>query len=141
MSIKIILSIMVVAAAAVAIIAVVLFLMSTNPTIIVWGPEDVPKLHDDMLAVELVAEGLDSPTSMRFLDDGTLLVLEKNNGQVRAVLDGKIIEEPAIQLEVATGPEQGLLGIAIWNGENDTTTSVFLYLTENYHDDDDDKPR
>src|SRR5918999_1657629 len=132
MSSKIILFIMVAAAAvALAGIPLVLFLMSTNPTIIVWGPEDGPKLHDDTLAMELVADGLDSPTSMRFLDDGTLLVLEKNNGQVRVVLDGKVLQEPANQVEVATGAEQGLLGLAIWNGENDTT-SVFLYLTENY---------
>jgi glucose/arabinose dehydrogenase len=54
-------------------------------------------------------------------------------------LDGKVLlEEPAIQVGVATGPEQGLLGIAIWNGGNDTTTSVFLYLTQNL---DDGKPR
>jgi glucose/arabinose dehydrogenase len=123
-------------AAAVTSIAVMLFLMSANPTIIVWGPEGGPMLHDDTLAVELIAEGLDSPTSMRFLDNGTILVLEKNNGQVRVVLDGKLQVEPAIQVEVATGAEQGLLGIAIWKGKNDTT-SVFLYLTENYHD----KPR
>jgi len=134
---KFVLSVIVVASIAVASIAVVLFLRSTNPTIIVWKPEDSPMLHDDTLAVELVAEGLDSPTSMRFLDDSTLLVLEKNKGQVRVVLDGKVLEEPAIQVSVAIGPEQGLLGIAIWNGANDTTTSVFLYLTENYHD----KPR
>jgi glucose/arabinose dehydrogenase len=133
---KFVLSVMV-ASVAVASIATVLFLRSTNPTIIVWGPEGGPMLHDDTLAVELVAEGLDSPTSMRFLDGSTLLVLEKNKGQVRAVLDGKLLEEPAIQVEVATGPEQGLLGIAVWNGGNDTTSSVFLYLTENYHD----KPR
>jgi glucose/arabinose dehydrogenase len=127
---KFVLSIMV-AAAAVASIAVMLFLMSANPTIIVWGPEGGPMLHDDTLAVELIAEGLDSPTSMRFLDNGTILVLEKNNGQVRVVLDGKLQVEPAIQVEVGTGAEQGLLGIAIWKGKNDTT-SVFLYLTENY---------
>jgi glucose/arabinose dehydrogenase len=133
---KFVLSVMV-ASVAVASIGTVVFLRSTNPTIIVWGPEGGPMLHDDTLAVELVAEGLDSPTSMRFLDDSTLLVLEKNKGQVRAVLDGKLLEEPAIQVEVATGPEQGLLGIAVWNGGNDTTSSVFLYLTENYHD----KPR
>jgi aldose sugar dehydrogenase len=128
---KFVLSIIVAAAVAVASITVVLFLMSTNPTIIVWGPEGGPMLHDDMLAVQLVTEGLDSPTSMRFLDDGTIIVLEKNSGQVRVVLDGKLMEEPALQVNVATGSEQGLLGIAIWNGENDTT-SVFLYLTENY---------
>ena len=129
---KFLLSIVAFAAATVAGIVLALFLMSINPTTIIWGPKSGPVLHDDMLALELVAEGLDLPTSMRFLDDGTILVLEKNNGQVRVVSDGKLLEEPAIDVEVATAVEQGLLGIAIWNGENDT--SVFLYLTENYED-------
>jgi glucose/arabinose dehydrogenase len=129
---KFLLSIVVFAAATVAGIVLALFLMSINPTTIIWGPKSGPVLHDDMLALELVAEGLDLPTSMRFLDDGTILVLEKNNGQVRVVSDGKLLDEPAIDVEVATAVEQGLLGIAIWNGENDT--SVFLYQTENYVD-------
>ena len=128
---KFVVSIMIVAIA-VASTAVVLFLMSTNSTIIGrGGGGGGPMLHDDTLSVELVAEGLDLPTSMHFLDDGTVLVLEKNKGQVRVVLDGKLLEEPAAQVEVATGPEQGLLGIAIWNGKkNDTASSVFLYMTE-----------
>jgi glucose/arabinose dehydrogenase len=129
---KFLLSIVVFAAATVAGIVLALFLMSINPTTIIWGPKSGPVLHDDMLALELVVEGLDLPTSMRFLDDGTILVLEKNNGQVRVVSDGKLLDEPAIDVEVANAVEQGLLGIAIWNGENDT--SVFLYLTENYED-------
>ena len=115
---------------AIASVAVVLFLSFTNPTIIAWRQESGPILHDDKLSVELVAEGLDSPTSMRFLDDDTLLVLEKNKGQVRLVLDGKVQQAPAIQVDVATGPEQGLLGIAIWDGGGDSSASVFLYLTE-----------
>lgn len=130
---KFALSVMVAASVVVASIAVVLFLRSTNSTIIGWGPEGGgPILHDDTLAVELVAQGLDSPTSMRFLDEGTLLVLEKNEGRVRVVLDGKLLEEPAIQVGVATGPEQGLLGIAVLNSDNyaNTASSVFLYLTE-----------
>ena len=129
---KFLLSIVVFATATVAGIVLALFLMSIKPTTILWGPKSGPVLHDDMLALELVVEGLDLPTSMRFLDDGTILVLEKNNGQVRVVSDGKLLDEPAIDVEVATAVEQGLLGIAIWNGENDT--SVFLYLTENYED-------
>jgi len=129
---KFLLSIVVFAAATVAGIVLALSLMSINPTTIIWGPKSGPVLHDDMLALELVVEGLDLPTSMRFLDDGTILVLEKNNGQVRVVSDGKLLDEPAIDVEVANAVEQGLLGIAIWNGENDT--SVFLYLTENYED-------
>ncbi|MDQ4013176.1 MAG: PQQ-dependent sugar dehydrogenase, partial [Thermoproteota archaeon] len=104
---------------------------STNPAIIVWGD---PALHDDTLAVELVAEGLDSPTSMQFLDDDTLLVLVKNEGRVRVVLDGRLLEEPAVQVRVATGPEQGLLGIAIWKGKNDAPSSVFLYQTQDYQE-------
>ena len=127
---KFVVSIMIVAIA-VASTAVVLFLMSTNSAII-GGGSGSPMLRDDTLSVELVAEGLDLPTSMRFLDDGTLLVLEKNEGKVRVVSDGKLLQEPGIQVEVAIGPEQGLLGIATLNGENDsnTATSVFLYLTE-----------
>jgi glucose/arabinose dehydrogenase len=128
---KFVVSMVVIAAAVASTALLVLFIRSTNPTIIVWGGG--PILHDESLAVELVAEGLDLPTSMRFLDDRTLLVLEKNKGQVRVVLDGKLLEEPALQAEVATGPEQGLLGIEIWNGKNDnnnTTSSVFLYQTQ-----------
>ena len=128
---KFVVSIMAVSIA-VASIAVVLFLMSTNSTII---GGDGPMLHDDTLSIELVAEGLDLPTSMHFLDDGTVLVLEKNKGQVSVVADGKLLEKPAIQVEVATGPEQGLLGIAIWNGKKNDTTSVFLYMTgKNYQE-------
>ncbi|HEX6281542.1 MAG TPA: PQQ-dependent sugar dehydrogenase [Nitrososphaera sp.] len=130
---KFVLSIIVAAvAASVTGIVVALVLMSISPTTIVWGPKSGPVLHDGMLAVELVAEGLDLPTSMHFLDDDTILVLEKNKGQVRIVFDGKLLEEPAIEVEVATGAEQGLLGIAIWNEQNGP--SVFLYLTENHED-------
>jgi glucose/arabinose dehydrogenase len=118
-------------AAAVAGIALAVFMIFTSPTTVAWELKSEPMLHDDRLVVELVAEGLDSPTSMRFLDDSAILVLEKNKGQVRVVLDDKLLEEPVIQLEAATDAEQGLLGIAIWNRKNDTN-SVFLYLTENY---------
>jgi glucose/arabinose dehydrogenase len=129
---KFVLSAIIVTCIVVGSIAVLLlFVRSTNPTIIESGGG--PTLHDDTLAIELVAQGLDSPTSMRFLDYSTLLVLEKNEGQVRVVSDGKLVEEPAIQVEVATGAEQGLLGIASSdsdNNDNSATPAVFLYLTE-----------
>ena len=113
-------------------IVVTLFLVSTEPVTIVVGPKSIPVLHDDTLAVELVAEGLNSPTSMSFLDNESILVLEKNSGQVRIVSDGEILDEPATKIEVAKGAEQGLLGITTWNEFNDT--SVFLFLTEKYED-------
>jgi glucose/arabinose dehydrogenase len=123
----------IISTAAVTGIAVAVILMSTNPIITILAPKSGPVLHDGRLSLELVAEELNFPTSMRLLDDGSILVLEKNNGQVRVVLDGFILEDSPIQVEVANGEEQGLLGIAIWN-ENDDTTSVFLYLTESYED-------
>jgi hypothetical protein len=75
MKTKFLLFIVVFATAAVAGIVLALFLMSTNQTTVVLGPKSGPVLHDDFLALELVAEGLDLPTSMRFLGDGTFLVL------------------------------------------------------------------
>src|ERR687895_1676637 len=118
--------------AAAAVIVVTLFLISTEPIPNVISPKGSPVLHDETLAVDLVAEGLDSPTSMSFIDNGSILVLEKNSGQVRIVSDGKLLNEPAIEIEVAEGAEQGRLGIATWKEVNDT--SVFLFLTEKHED-------
>ncbi|MDP9015941.1 MAG: PQQ-dependent sugar dehydrogenase [Thermoproteota archaeon] len=120
------------AIAAAAGIVVTLFLMSSEPMSSVISPKGSPVLHDETLAVDLVAEGLDSPTSMSFIDNGSILVLEKNSGQVRIVSDGKLLNEPVMEIEVAKGAEQGLLGIATWKEVNDT--SVFLFLTEKYED-------
>ncbi|MDQ5876887.1 MAG: PQQ-dependent sugar dehydrogenase, partial [Thermoproteota archaeon] len=129
---KFVLYIVIVIVAVVAGVALMLIVTSTDPITVISGPKSRPVLHDDTLAIELVAEGLDSPTSMSFLGNGSLLVLEKNSGQVRIVSGGKILDEPAIEIEVAKGAEQGLLGIATWKEINDT--SVFLYLTEKYED-------
>jgi len=120
------------AVAAAAGIVVTLFLISTEPIPNVISPKGSLVLHDETLAVDLVTEGLDSPTGMSFIDNGSILVLEKNSGRVRIVSDGKLLNEPAIEIEVAKGAEQGLLGIATWKEVNDT--SVFLFLTEKYED-------
>jgi aldose sugar dehydrogenase len=110
-------------------IALTLLLTSASEGTVPQEQNGVPILHDAGLNVELVAEGLKYPTSMRFLDDGSIMVLQKNNGQVRLVSDGKLLKEPALQLDVPNEGERGLLGIAVWKGDNET--SVFLYLTEN----------
>lgn len=87
---------------------------------------DMPLLRDDALRVELVAEGLQLPTSMRFLDDGNILVLQQH-GQVRLVSDGELLERPVLQVDVESVAEQGLLGIAVPGDDS----GVFLYFTEN----------
>jgi aldose sugar dehydrogenase len=93
-----------------------------------------PYTSDSTLDVEPVVEGLSAPTSMAFLDDNNLLVLEKE-GNVRLVLDGVLQEEPLLRLPVKTEGERGLLGITIMNGTggssiDNAVTNVFLYFTE-----------
>ena len=91
-----------------------------------------PSINDDTLSVEPVVEGLSSPTSMIFLDDNDILVLEKD-GQVRHVADGVLQEQPVLQIPVNAENERGLLGIAISNSSNSAspnTSNIFLYYTE-----------
>src|SRR5512134_1313405 len=75
--------------------------------------EAQPTLSDPDLAVQLVANGLDTPTTMAFVGPGDILVLQKNDGRVRRVLGGVL--QPDAVLDVAVDPanERGLLGIAV----------------------------
>jgi glucose/arabinose dehydrogenase len=90
-----------------------------------------PSVKDAALSVEPVVEGLSSPTSMIFLDDNNILVLQKD-GQVRHVANGILQEQPVLQIPVNTTNERGLLGIATSNSSNvnRTTSDIFLYYTE-----------
>jgi glucose/arabinose dehydrogenase len=61
---------------------------------------------------------------MRFLDEDNILVLQKN-GEVKLVSEGRIYD--VAEFDVATGAEQGLLGIAVAGGNPD----VYVYFTKN----------
>lgn len=67
------------------------------------------------LKVELVTEGLSFPTSMAFLDDNNILVLEKD-GQVCLISNGVLQKHPVLKVRVNASSERGLLGIATVNG-------------------------
>jgi glucose/arabinose dehydrogenase len=79
--------------------------------------------------VERVAEGIKFPTSMAFLAKDDILVLEKNNGTIKRIIDGQVQTEPLLDLDVANQGERGMLGIATAKNVNGSTY-VFLYLTE-----------
>jgi aldose sugar dehydrogenase len=95
-----------------------------------------PTITDPSLKTELVVGGLSSPTSIAFLDNNNILLLEKE-GNVRLVSNGQLQQEPVLQLAgVESNNERGLLGIAIMNNSNSSTgigesKNVFLYVTEN----------
>jgi hypothetical protein len=63
----------------------------------------------------ILEEGLSSPTSMAFIDNNNILVLEKNSGEVRLVSNGILQKVPVLNLDVDTTTLtccRGLLGIA-----------------------------
>ena len=87
-----------------------------------------PHVFDSSLKVEEVVEGLQSPTTMAFLENDDFLVLEKDKGTVMRVINGQILQEPLVDVNVANSVERGMCGIAV--SKNGTTTYVFLYFTE-----------
>jgi glucose/arabinose dehydrogenase len=86
---------------------------------------DPPMVNDSSLKVEKVVEGLSNPTSMAFVNNWTLLILQKDDGAVRLVSNGTLVPEPVSKFEVENASERGLLGLAV-HGKD-----VFIYMTEN----------
>ncbi|HMG38848.1 MAG TPA: hypothetical protein VK566_06675, partial [Nitrososphaeraceae archaeon] len=91
------------------------------------SPDD-PRVFDSRLKVEEAVGGLETPTTMAFLGPDDFLVLEKDKGTVMRVLNGKILDEPILDVNVANSVERGMCGIAI--SKNGLKTYVFLYFTE-----------
>jgi aldose sugar dehydrogenase len=88
-----------------------------------------PRILDGSLRVEKVISGLESPTSMAFLDHDDIVILQKDNGRVRLVSNGVLQPNPIFNVVVRNDSERGLLGVAIGNITSSTKT-VFLYITE-----------
>jgi len=83
-----------------------------------------PSISEPNLSAELVLDGLSSPTSIAFLDENNILLLEKE-GSVRLISNGQMQPQPVLQLEgVESKNERGLLGIEAMDGK------VLLYVTE-----------
>ncbi|HJS64446.1 MAG TPA: PQQ-dependent sugar dehydrogenase [Nitrososphaeraceae archaeon] len=99
-------------------------------------------LSDPKLKLELVTSGLDFPTTMAFLGANDFLILEKDTGLVKRVINGKTIETPLLQIEVSKKDERGLLGVAVSEikkpdpadgtplNNNVITHNVFLYAVQ-----------
>jgi hypothetical protein len=54
---------------------------------------------------------------MAFLGQDDVLVLEKDKGMVRRVIDGNMQSEPLLDLNLSGAGESGLVGTAIANNE------------------------
>lgn len=84
----------------------------------------LPTLVDPNLSVRTIVTGLDQPTTMAFLGPNDFLVLEKATGKVQRVVNG--VAQTVLDLDVNSGSERGLLGIAI----HPSLPEVYLYWTE-----------
>jgi len=82
-----------------------------------------PYVLDPNFIVEKYVTGLKQPSTMSFVDDDNILVLEYHTGNVRLIKNGILQDGPVAHFDVANKFEQGLLGITTRD------TSVFLYLT------------
>jgi glucose/arabinose dehydrogenase/intracellular septation protein A len=95
-------------------------------------------LVDSGYKLEPIFHGIKFPTSMAFLGPDDILVLEKNDGTVRRIVNGTMLPEPVLDVNVANMNERGMLGIAIAKHDNGGPTYVFLYFTESKTADGDD---
>ena len=89
-----------------------------------------PIIKDSNLKAEVVFEGLTSPTSIAFVGPTDILALEKDKGTVQRIVNGKILTEPLLEVNVANDANRGMLGIAVSKGGENNSTNVFLYFTE-----------
>jgi len=100
-------------------------ILNVNYTAMAQEQQEQPIINDPNLQAEIFVVGLSFPTSMAFIDNNNILVLEKEEGTVRLISNGILQEQPVLKVDVNSNSERGLLGIAIMNND-----MVFLYYTE-----------
>lgn len=120
---------------------------------LVTQSEEGPSItNDPTLIPEVVSAGeIRFPTSMAFLDVNDILVLEKNEGTVKRIVNGTVLSDPLLDVNVANKNERGMLGIAVdpkplFNETKENKTQnqetnnlyVFLYYTESMNEDGED---
>jgi aldose sugar dehydrogenase len=102
-------------------------LMATAP-VGVGNAQTGPEMLHPRLDVRTVVSGLVTPTSLAFLGPDDFLVLEKNTGQVKRVVEGAV-QSTVLDLAVNFASERGLLGIAL-HPDFPSDPGVYLYWTE-----------
>jgi glucose/arabinose dehydrogenase len=125
---------------------------SKYPELALSSPKG-PIINDHQFKAEIVFKGLRYSTSMVFLGPNDILVAEKDSGTVRRIVNETMLQQPLLDVNVATYGHRGMLGIAVdssllknrsgeWHNNSTTTptipTYVFVYYTEAQGQDGDD---
>ncbi|MDQ5870375.1 MAG: PQQ-dependent sugar dehydrogenase, partial [Thermoproteota archaeon] len=93
----------------------------------------IPVATNPNFKIENVISESFKPSTMAFLGRDDFLILDRDEGKVFRVINGKMLQEPVIDVNVATVGYRGLLGIAVSTDTN-AHTSVFLYYTKAHKD-------
>lgn len=125
---------------------------SKYPELALSSPKG-PIMNDPHFKAEIVFKGLRYSTSMVFLGPNDILVAEKDSGKVRRIVNAAMLQQPLLDVNVATYGHRGMLGIAVdssllkngsveWHNNSTATptipTYVFVYYTEAQRQDGDD---
>ena len=86
-----------------------------------------PSLSDSNLKIEEVAKGFDFPTSMAFLGKDDIILLEKNTGNLKRVLNGNDSRQ-LLHVDVSFRDERGLLGMALLRNGSSNEKDIFIFL-------------
>ena len=87
-----------------------------------------PTLIDPNFKIQVVQKGLDFPTKMTFVDNDTILIAQKANGQVAVIKNFELLKNPALDLNVESGWERGFTSLSSINYHGESF--VFVYYTE-----------
>ena len=92
--------------------------------------------YKDRIKEDLYVKGLSFPTSMIFVDNNSLLVTEKDQGNVRLISKGILQKDPVFTINnISNQKEQGLLGITLSNKyepKKETPTDYLNYSSTSY---------
>jgi glucose/arabinose dehydrogenase len=97
-------------------------------TVLVSAQGPGPTMLHPNLGVRTVVAGLTTPSTMAFIGEDDILVLEKNTGRVLRVVNGAVAST-VLDLNVNFGSERGLLGVAL-HPDFASDHGVYLYWTE-----------
>lgn len=86
-----------------------------------------PEILHPTLGVRTVVSGLALPIGLAFLGPDDMLVLEKDTGRVKRVVNG-VVTDVVLDLGVNRNSERGLLGIAL-HPDFPSNPGVYLYWT------------
>src|SRR5215203_3975910 len=89
-----------------------------------------PTVRDPNLKIETVATGLMLPTTMAFAAPDDILVLEKDKGTVQRIVNGQMLDEPLLKVNVSSEVERGMLGIALSKDNQTGKSHIFLHFIE-----------